>query len=383
MQDAQGIGDGAGPRRRRRQGSANLPGTTTIVDVSRAAGVSTATVSRALNDHPNVDPVLKGRVLQAVKDLGYRPSRVARTLRTRRNRVWALIISDVRTGAFFAELVRGVEDIAYGAGYSLFLCNTDEDGAKEASYIELAVAENVAGVIVTPSSDRTDLGPLVRSRIPVVLADRTLPSGYADSVMVDNVSGAQQAVAHLLSGGYKRVACITGPLQTTTGGRRYVGYCKALAEAGIPADESFVRVADFREAGGRSAMEDLLGMRRRPDAVFVANHLMTIGALHAIDQAGLAIPRDVAFVSFDDMSWSTLLRPRLTAVAQPACDVGVESARLLLSRLDGYSGAPRLVTLPATLVIRESSVPGKSSRLPLSARPRAAPLRTGRSFRTG
>jgi LacI family transcriptional regulator len=283
--------------------------------------------------------------------------------------VWALIISDVRTGPFFADLVRGVEDIAYGSGYSIFLCNADEDAVKEASYIELAAAENVGGLILTPSSGRTDLSPLIHSGIPVVLADRTLPSGYADTVAVDNISGAYQAVTHLLAGGYKRIACITGPLETTTGEGRYAGYRRALVEAGRPIDEALVRVADFREPGGRAAMRDLLEKRPRPDAVFVANHLMTIGALQAIDQASLVIPRDIAIVSFDDMSWSTLLRPPLTAVAQPAYDLGVESARLLLSRLEGYSGTPRLVVLAPTLVVRGSSSPAKrpaTQRLPLA-----------------
>ena len=179
---------------------------TTIFDVARAAGVSTATVSRVLNNHPQVDPRLAATVRQAVKDLRYRPSLVARSLRTRRNRVWALIISDIRTGPFFGAVVRGVEDVAYEAGYSLFLCNTDEDLAKEASYIELAVAENVGGVILTPSGPRTDLSPLVNFGIPVVLVDRTLPAEQVDSVLVDNVSGACEAVSHLLAGGYRRVA---------------------------------------------------------------------------------------------------------------------------------------------------------------------------------
>jgi LacI family transcriptional regulator len=330
---------------------------TTIVDVARAAGVSTATVSRVLNNHPQVDPRLAATVLQAVKDLGYRPSRVARSLRTRRNRVWALIISDIRTGPFFGDVVRGVEDVAYEAGYSLFLCNTDEDLAKEASYIELAVAENVGGVILTPSGPRTDLSPLVNFGIPVVLVDRTLPAQQADSVLVDNVSGACEAVSHLLAGGYKRIACITGPLTTTTGYQRQVGYHKALKEAGVAPDESLVREADFRQLGGQLAMLELLDQDPRPDAVFVTNHLMTIGVLQAITQAKLAIPADIAVVSFDDMPWSALLQPPLTAVAQPAYDLGVESARLLLSRLEGYTGAARMVTLSPTLQVRGSSSP--------------------------
>jgi LacI family transcriptional regulator len=329
----------------------------TIVDVARAAKVSTATVSRVLNGHPGVDPRLAATVLQAVKDLGYRPSRVARSLRTRRNRVLALIISDVRTGPFFGDVVRGVEDVAYGAGYSLFLCNTDEDASKEASYIELAAAEAVSGVILTPSGPRTDLTPLVEFGIPVVLTDRTLAGRQADSVVVDNVTGAHEAVSHLLAGGYKRVACITGPLSITTGYQRRAGYVKALEDAGAPLDESLVKVSDFREPGGRLAMEELLGLAPRPDAVFVSNHLMAIGVLQAISQAKLVIPKDIAVVSFDDMPWASLLSPPLTAVAQPAYDLGLESARLLLNRIEGYTGAPRMVTLSPTLQIRESSLP--------------------------
>jgi LacI family transcriptional regulator len=330
---------------------------TTIVDVAEAAGVSTATVSRVLNNHPQVDARLAAAVRQAVKDLGYRPSRVARSLRTRRNRVWALIVSDIRTGPFFGAVVRGVEDVAYEAGYSLFLCNTDEDPAKESSYIELAVAENVAGLILTPSGARTDLSPLLNYGIPVVLADRTLPGQQADSVLVDNVSGAHEAVNHLLAGGYERIACITGPLTTTTGQQRYVGYCNALEAAGIPVDDSLVRVADFRELGGQLATKELLSQRARPDALFVTNHLMTVGALQAIAEAKLTIPTDVAVVSFDDMPWASLLQPPLTAMAQPAYDLGVEGARLLLSRLEGYTGAARTVMLSTTLQVRGSSTP--------------------------
>ena len=350
------------------------PTMTTIVDVAEAAGVSTATVSRVLNNHPQVDARLAAAVRQAVKDLGYRPSRVARSLRTRLNRVWALIVSDVRTGPFFGSIVRGVEDVAYEAGYSLFLCNTDEDPAKEASYIELAVAENVAGLMLTPSGARTDLSPLLNFGIPVVLADRTLPGQQADSVLVDNVSGAREAVEHLLAGGYERIACITGPMTTTTGQQRYVGYCNALEAAGMAVDESLVRVADFRELGGERAMEELLAKRRHPDAVFVTNHLMTVGALQAIAAAELTIPTDIAVVSFDDMPWASLLQPPLTAVAQPAYDLGVEGARLLLSRIEGYTGAARTVMLSTTLQVRGSSTP----KLAVAKRRRdAAPARSG------
>lgn len=325
----------------------------TIVEVARAAGVSTATVSRVLNNHPQVNPRLAATVRAAVAELGYRPSRVARSLRTRRSRVWALLISDIRN-PFFTHMVRGVEDVAYAAGYSLILCNDEEDAAKEASYIELAIAENIAGVILTPTGGTTDLTPLLEAKIPVVVTDRRLTADV-DSVSIDNVAGAEEAVRHLLASGYRRIGCVSGPVTTTTGADRYAGYRRALESGGISADESLVRFADFREAGGRAAMAELLALAEPPDAVFVANNLMSIGALHAIAAAGLAIPDQVAVVGFDDMSWATLLNPPLTTVAQPTYDLGAETARLLRSRLEGYAGAARRVTLAPTLLIRGSS----------------------------
>lgn len=329
---------------------------TTIIDVARAVGVSTATVSRVLNNHPGVDPRLAATVRKAMKDLGYRPSRVARSLRTRQSQVWALIISDIGN-PFFTDMVRGIEDVAYAAGYSLILCNAEEDPAKEASYLELAIAENVAGVILMPTGTQTDLDPLGSFGIPVVLADRTLASQAADGVAIDNSAAAAQAVGHLIAGGYRRIACITGPLSTTTGGQRYAGYLEALQAGGIAVDEALVRVSDFKEEGGRLAMTDLARLPEPPDAVFVANNVMTVGALHGIAEAGLTIPDDIAIVGFDEMSWSDLLRPRLTTVAQPSYDIGMEAGRLLRSRLEGYVGAARMVTLSATLLIRESSAP--------------------------
>jgi LacI family transcriptional regulator len=355
---------------------------TTIIDVARSAGVSAATVSRVLNGNSRVDPQLVAAVERVVKDLGYRPNRVARSLRLRHNRVWALVISDVRTGPFFADVVRGVEDGAYEAGYPMFLCNADEDPSKEAVYLQLALAENVAGVILTPSGPSTDLGPLVDAGIHVVLADRRLPGSQADSVVTDNVGGARQAVDHLLANGYRRIACIAGPLRVTTGSDRLRGYRLALEEAGRKVNPSLVRSGDFREPGGRRAMEELLEQRPRPDAVFICNNRMAAGALQVIEEAGLALPDDIAVVGFDEIVWAPLLRTGLTTVGQPAYDLGHESARLLLSRIQGYSGSARTVLLPTTLNIRASSA-SRSGPLKATAgpRPTGLPLRGAGSSR--
>lgn len=335
---------------------------TTIVDVARQAGVSTSTVSRVMNGNESVDPRLVAKVARVVRELNYRPNKTARGLRLRQNRVWALVISDIRTGPFFADVVRGVEDGAHEAGYAMFLCNADEDPSKEAGYLELAMAEHVAGVILTPSGPGTDLSPLFEAGIHVVLADRKLPGHRADTVVADNQSGAMQAVDHLVQGGYQRIACIAGPLAATTASERLLGYRTALGQAGLLADSSLVYVGNFREQGGREGMQELLSRKPRPDAVFVCNNRMTAGALQAIEEAELAIPEDIAVVGYDEISWAPFLHPALTTVSQPAYDLGHESARLLLSRLNGYSGSARTVVLPTSLNVRASSIPTRRLR---------------------
>jgi LacI family transcriptional regulator len=337
------------------EGSATASAST-IFDVARTAGVSTATVSRVLNNNPRVDPHLVVKVRNAVDALSYRPSSVARSLSTQRTHVWALIISDIRN-PFFTDMVRGVEHVAYSAGYSLFLCNSEEDPVKEASYLELAIAEHARGVIIIPSNSDADVTTLMKLGTSVVAADRRLNNQAVDCVLVDNLRGAKQAVAHLIESGYDRIAHITGSLDSTTGNERYTGYRLALEEAGQALDDSLVRMGSYRESGGHEAMRDLLSLPHAPDAVFVGNNLMTMGALHAIDEAGLIIPDELGVVGFDDMSWSSLVRPPLTTIAQPVYDLGVATAQLLLSRIEGYSGTSRTVTLSPSLIVRESSTP--------------------------
>ncbi|HVA86302.1 MAG TPA: LacI family DNA-binding transcriptional regulator, partial [Candidatus Saccharimonadales bacterium] len=255
----------------------------TIKDVARTAGVSPATVSRVLNERPDVDPELAERVQAAIVELGYQPSRVARNLRRRETSVWGMVISDIRN-PFFTDMVRGVEDVAYGAGYSLVLCNSDEDLAKEARYLDLIVAERMAGAIVSPASSvGSNLNPVIAQGIPVVLVDRRVDSPILDTVMVDDRRAARGAVEHLIANGYRRIACVTGPLGTTTGQERLAGYRDAHERTGRPHEAELVRTADFKVAGGFAATQSLLDLPEPPEAIFVANNLMTLGALSAIE----------------------------------------------------------------------------------------------------
>lgn len=328
----------------------------TMAEVARRAGVSTATVSRVLNGRSDVNEELAGRVRTAVKELAYNPSRVARSLRMQQSSVWAVIISDVRN-PFFTELIPGVEDVAYAEGHSVVLCNARDDLARESDYLKLAVADLMAGVILSPASaEHTDVTPLLERGIPIVSVDRRMRDVVIDHVLVDNAHGAALATEHLIAGSFQRVGCITGPLDTTTGADRRAGYLRALRAHGIASRPDLIQSADFHEVGGYEAAQRLLTLKRPPDAVFVANNLMTVGALRAIRDAGLSVPDDIGVVGFDDPSWAPLLDPPLTTVAQPNYDIGQEAARLLLSRMRGYTGAAREVVLTPTLRVRASSV---------------------------
>ncbi len=322
----------------------------TIHEVAARAGVSTATVSRALNGKSTVDPELAARVAAAAHELDYRPNGVARNLRRQATTVWALIISDIEN-PFFTAVARGVEDVAAAAGHSVVLCNADEDLDKEARYLQVAVAERVAGVVLSPTATDTDIGLLVEHGIPVVAIDRPLAGSDIDAVLVGSRQGARDATTHLMAAGYQRIGCITGPQRVSTAEQRIDGYAEALRAAGRRPNYRLVRHADFKVSGGRRAAERLLDTSRPPDALFVANSLMAIGALQALAARGLRAGRDVGIVAFDDAPWTQLVDPPITVVAQPAYAVGEAPGRLLAPR----GGEPRTVTLDAELIVRASS----------------------------
>lgn len=328
----------------------------TIYDVAREAEVSAATVSRVLNGHATVDPTLAARVQTAVDALGYRPNKLARNLRRSRTSLWAVIISDIGN-PFFTSLVRGVEDVAQETGYSVVLCNSDEDADKEANYIAAALAEQMAGVIISPSARaRQGVESLLAGGTPVVAIDRELRGVAVDAVVVDNEHGAEVATSHLIESGYQRIACITGPRKASTARRRLRGYQQALTAAGRDVDESLVRVADFREQGGYDAMVSLLAETPRPDAVFAANNLMTVGALECLVERGVAVPDEVGVMGFDDIPWATLVRPSLSTVGQPTYQLGRTAAQLLADRIADPSRKPSTTVLRTELHIRDTSV---------------------------
>ncbi|SFQ67651.1 LacI family transcriptional regulator [Amycolatopsis arida] len=327
----------------------------TISDVAARAGVSTATVSRALNGKSTVDPQLVARVLAAAEELGYHPNGLARNLRRQETAVLALVISDV-ANPFFTAIARGVEDVAQDAGYSVVLCNSDENPDKERRYLDVALQERVAGVIISPTGPATSVDVLTQRGTPVVAVDRPLTGRSADQVLVDTRAAAQEATAHLLAGGYRRVGCVTGPEGVRTADDRLAGYQDALRAAGLPRTGRWVRRVEYHlPSGARAAAGDLLALPEPPDALLVANNPTAIGALEALAERGLRPGRDVGVVAFDDVPWATLMDPPLSVVTQPAYEIGTEAARMLLARIADGTRRPSTRVLAATLITRASS----------------------------
>lgn len=306
-----------------------------IKDVAELAGVSPATVSRVLNGSPSVGDEHKEKVLLAVEQVGYRPNRLASNLRKQRAGIIGVVVSDVEN-PHFSEMVRAVEDAAYRRGYRVLLCNTDEDPEKQASYLEVLADERALGVIVSSSDTAgSGIGRLLDLSIPVVAFDRSVVDPGADAVVVDNTAGAEKATKLLLGAGHERVGFVGGPEHIETGILRQRGYESAMASFGL---EPLCADGGFRVAGGRSATGTLLSGgedRQRPTALIVANNLMTIGALQAIQERDLRIPADVALVAFDDPPWAALVDPPLTTLGQPVRAMSARAVELLFERIEG------------------------------------------------
>lgn len=350
---------------------------TTIKEVAKRAGVSIATVSRVLNDQSNVTADARAKVMAAVQALDYRPSRVARRLRTKSTHVIGLIITDIQN-LFYTSVTRGIEDVASRNGYSLILCNTDEDADRERLYLEVMHDENVAGIILASATETGHDPKLLNGHIPVVALDRLITDVKVDTVLVDNVGGAKKAVSHLLSLGHRRIGLIRGQQEITTSLERQAGYEQALKEYGLPIDPALIHQADLRQVAdsrqqaldllalperSRQQTLDLLASLERPTALFTANTMITLGTLTAIHEIGLRIPDDIALVAFDDIPWATLLNPPLTAVPQPTYEIGTTAANMLLARLAKPDRPPTQVRLDVQLVIRESCGARQAGRL--------------------
>jgi len=326
----------------------------TIKEVAAKAGVSTATVSRLLAGKQAAGSEVKNRVLRVVKELGYEPNHSARNLRTRQRKVFGIVIPDLEN-PFFTGIARGVEETLRTAGYSLLIAHSDDSPEREEREIRVLRAEGATGLLLIPSrTEAAHYAVFDWAGLPVVAIDR-LPMGWmVDSVKTANAEGARLATDHLLQLGHDRIAILNGPAHYDVAQERLAGFRQALAARGVAIPAEWVVHGDFRQESGFQATNSLLQSPQRPRAMFVANHMMALGALMAIHELGLRIPTDVAIASFDDMPWAAALNPPLTAVAQPTRDLGRTAAALLLECLQHPQRAVRQVILQPSLVVRAS-----------------------------
>jgi LacI family transcriptional regulator len=325
-----------------------------LADVSRRAGVSTATTSRVLNGKGFVSEELRLRVLSAVEEMRYIPNGLARSMSLRRTHSLGLVVSDV-TNPFFTVLARGVEDVGQERGYSVVLCNSDSKQEKERAYLEMLHEKRVDGILVSPNgADPNPVERILQAGIGVVLVDRVLAGVRASSVSADNFAGARSAAEYLLTLGHRRIGVIAGRLGASTGEERLNGFQAAMNDLGVAIDSSLVIRGDFTEDGGNQAAIQLYSQTPRPSAVISLNNLMTTGALFALRTVGCGIPDDLSLLSFDDLPLFSLLAHPLTVVAQPAYDMGRVACRLLIDQLEGIGTTHRQVRLATSLLIRES-----------------------------
>ena len=330
----------------------------TMADVAKRAGVSVATVSRALSAEPRqVSAPMVERILQAAAELDYIPNNLARNMRSGTARILGLLISDI-ANPYFTAVARGAEDVAQRNGYSLVLSNTDENPEREAATLGVMAAERAAGIIVATTNENGEALRRCRDMGLVIVAiDRHIEGLHTDSVVVDNESAAHEAVTHLVRLGHRRIAVIGGPPDAATARDRLRGYERALGEARIPVLPELVREGDFREAAGLAMTRALLDLAEPPTAIFAVNNLTTIGVLGALRERGARIPAEISLVGFDDVPTGELLEPPLTVVRQPTYRVGAQAASLLIRRLREPDAAIREVVLNATLVVRGSTGP--------------------------
>jgi LacI family transcriptional regulator, galactose operon repressor len=327
----------------------------TIGDVAEHAGVSKTTVSHVLSGRRPVARTTRERVERSIRDLGYRPDGLARSLRTQRTHLVALLIPDI-TNPFYPVLARGLESGMDGSGYHVVICNTDSDLKRALQFVTEVYDRHVDGIVldsfamsVEQLRDRT--GP----SLPVVWIGADFPDHPGiDIVRSDDEQGAFDATAHLIRRGCRRIAMIDGA--PGGGAPRNDGHRRALAAAGIAAGAMRIRHGGWTREGGAHAMAALLEGTDPPDGVFCANDLMAIGALDVLRERGVAVPDEIAVVGFDDIDAAAIVSPPLTSVVNPAFETGSVAGALLLERMTGaYTGPQRVVTLPCRLVARASA----------------------------
>lgn len=329
----------------------------TLEDIAKQAGVSRSTVSRVVNNHPNVRSSVRKRVREVIQNTGYQPNAAARTLASQRSWMLGLVlprnVSSVFTDPYFPRLIQGIAQACNQYNYTLglFLVGTKED--EDTIFPRVSRKGLLDGILVQSGQIGDHLiDRLVNTKIPLVVIGRPFHTTDVSYIDVDNVNSAYSAVCHLIRLGYKHIGTIAGPGNSTVSLDRKEGYQKALIEWGHDLDESLIAEGDFTEAGGYSAMQKLLPAR--PDAIFAASDIMAIGAMRAVREAGPSIPDDIAFVGFDDLPLASFPNPQLTTIRQPVLQFGFKAVEILINLIENGIRPTQQIIMNTELIVRDS-----------------------------
>lgn len=340
----------------------------TLKDIAEQSGVSVSTVSRVLNKKAGkyrISSETEEKVLSTARELSYRPNQIARGLRLNKTNTIGLIAPDV-SNPFFAYIIKRVQNVAHAMGYSLVVCNTDENVEQEIEHVNLLYRNRVDGLIAMPvGQEYAHFGDWREKGRPMVMLDRSFDEVRTSSVVVDNYTGSYQATEYMLQQGHERIAFIQGLPGTYTNNARLSGYRDALEAYGVPLRRELIVGRDFRQENGYMETKLLLSSAERPTAIFATSDLITLGVLQAIYEEELRVPDDLSLLSFDDFDFAPYLRCPLTAVRQPKELMGEIAVKMLVEELRaGPPEEPKRVLLKPTLVVRDSVAP-PGARSPL------------------
>ena len=344
----------------------------TIKDIARELGISPSTVSRALKDHPDISSKTKEAVNALAEKLNYQPNIVALNLRQKKTFTLGVIIPEL-VHFFFSTVISGIEDVAYQAGYSVILAQSNESYEREKTDIRALFNSRVDGLLMSISRETRNfdhIESIIAKGVPVVFYDRSYNTTLCSNVIVDDYVGAKEAVNHLIDQGYRKIAFLEGSPGLVITNDRKRGYQDALREHNLEVKPAYVQecVTGSLEEGKR-ATKKLLSLPDPPDAIFAANDPMATGAMQSIKELGLRIPQDIGVVGFSNWSYGSLLEPSLTTVDQPGFEMGQEAARLLIRQIeladkdkDHDLPAPETKVLKTRLIVRDSSLKNKPVR---------------------
>ncbi|MDP2339043.1 MAG: LacI family DNA-binding transcriptional regulator [Bacteroidota bacterium] len=333
----------------------------TIHDIARELKISASTVSRALNDNPRISLKTREKIKAVADSLGYRPNTLASNLRNKKSNTIGIVVPLINRH-FFSSVISGVEDVAYKAGYTVVIAQSNDLAAKEVNIVQSMYSNRVDGLIIsiamqTEAFDHLKL--FSKKHIPLAFFDRVVSEIETDKIVVDDFAGAYKVTQHLIDQGYQRIGHLAGPQNLMIYLHRKEGYLEALKKNNIPFDESLVLINTLTSEDGVTAAKQLMSLSNPPDAIFCGNDITALSVMIYLRDRGIRIPQEVGIVGFSNEPYSKVVSPSISTIAQPGFEMGQKAAELIIRKIENKEKTYQTIILPTELIIRESSYRGK------------------------